>query len=599
MLPCISSSLNSERLFSSGSGNIYFGKKAYGAFHFGTNEYASCFLGLPRPDPQYFHQAAVEYLKSFNPQEWFDQPMTTLLNGEALSSSIKIETTNAFGAVNGTQLLATTEQIHDIQQFIKDLSQKSTSEDNPHTDLRDAIRQVEETLFTEHSGFLVGNQCIDFGKQDGATEIEEAIMANVVERRLNDLLILEEKRGVLTINRQPIYVSCVSNFSNFLDLSRKTLRSLEVGIPTIILGRSNTSQHAYRWASLLQKLCREQGIDPQMITFLSASVDDIKNTLQTCQDYTGNLYTTCSRQLAQEIKETYPKTIASTGGPNTMVIATPVQDDPVKKVTDFDGTTMTNEQIDAGTDEKEDGDPKSKKKEWFSPQMKAAIKTSAAIESAGQCTALRHVIVPHELLKASSLENNEQSDDEEPKGPLETVFMSPNLQTMESPVEALQKQLFDAVFLHQATPSPPSDEYEVENNSSAYWKVNSTLPEPTKAMPEFWRKVAVDYTPLDTSKDENLNALADWLNHQQPISVAINGNMVDSYKVLTTLFDRTALCVYTVGGRNDEEIPTNPWPKQFPPALTCENVTNQDLFSTKPGSRFFPLRSTKPGSILF
>ena len=30
-----------------------------------------------------------------------------------------------------------------------------------------------------------------------------------------------------------------------------------------------------------------------------------------------------------------------------------------------------------------------------------------------------------------------------------------------------------------------------------------------------------------------------------------------------------------------------------------ENVTNQDLFSTKPGSRFFPLRSTKPGSILF
>ena len=33
--------------------------------------------------------------------------------------------------------------------------------------------------------------------------------------------------------------------------------------------------------------------------------------------------------------------------------------------------------------------------------------------------------------------------------------------------------------------------------------------------------------------------------------------------------------------------------------VIAENVTNQDLFSTKPGSRFFPLRSTKPGSILF
>ena len=35
------------------------------------------------------------------------------------------------------------------------------------------------------------------------------------------------------------------------------------------------------------------------------------------------------------------------------------------------------------------------------------------------------------------------------------------------------------------------------------------------------------------------------------------------------------------------------------PHRNKENVTNQDLFSTKPGSRFFPLRSTKPGSILF
>lgn len=144
------------------------------------------------------------------------------------------------------------------------------------------------------------------------TEIEESIMANAVERRLNDLLLRDESIGTLVVNRLPIYVSTVSNFTNFLDLSRKVLRMLECGIPVVILGRTQVAQHSFRWSKLLVDLCKEEGVDPSMITFASCSLKAIKNLIQSCN--VGNLYATCSRQLAAEIKGSYPKTIASTGG---------------------------------------------------------------------------------------------------------------------------------------------------------------------------------------------------------------------------------------------------------------------------------------------
>ena len=90
----------------------------------------------------------------------------------------------------------------------------------PKHDYRESIRKVEAEIFETFPAALIGNQAVDFRKQDGVTEIEESVQANLVERRLNDLLLADENDGKVKICRAPAFVGCVSNFSNFLDLSR-------------------------------------------------------------------------------------------------------------------------------------------------------------------------------------------------------------------------------------------------------------------------------------------------------------------------------------------------------------------------------------------
>jgi hypothetical protein len=101
-------------------------------------------------------------------------------------------------------------------------------------------------------------------------------MANSVERKLNDALFNDEMDGKVVISRKPIFVSCVSNFTNFLDLFRKTIRSLELGVPSVVLGRSHTVQHSYRWTELLVELLKEENIDPGMLTYVAGQLEDIK-----------------------------------------------------------------------------------------------------------------------------------------------------------------------------------------------------------------------------------------------------------------------------------------------------------------------------------
>ncbi|CAB9497364.1 expressed unknown protein [Seminavis robusta] len=477
-------------------------------FHFGSTDYSRTFRNLPKPDIEALRNSSTEYLQSFDPKLWYDEPITSLLNGSKLpgTTGTKVDTTDAFGNVNGSQYLATPEQVAQLKQHIATYTAKANNSNNNNTttitkDLRQPLRKIEHALLTEHTGFLIGNQCLDFGKQDGITELEESIMANTVEQRLNDLVLSQEQQGKIYIQRQPIYVSCVSNFTNFLDLFRKTIRSIEVGIPAVILGRSNTQQHAYRWTLLLAELLAQEGVDPGMLTFLSCSLDDIKDITQSCP--AGNLYATCSRALAADMMAGYPKTVASTGGPNTLV------------------TTEWNEKV------------------------AAAVQISASIECAGQCTALRHVVAPPTVDDAS----------------IKQVF--DGIKEIPTPQFAVENALFDGVFRdHQGSVAPSNDDsYTHHDKVDAYFRVGDEPPVTgDDDLPEYWRKVVVDFSKMDLSKP-NIDKLAAWLNKHQPISLAINGPRDQVFELGVQLFDKTGMVVYTIGSTDDEE---------HPPALTCQ-----------------------------
>lgn len=472
-----------------------------GGYNFASSGYASCFANLPTPDTAALRASALKYLDEFDVQKWYDDPVTTILKGEKLVSppSNLWITKDALAKSNGHQYLATPEQVGQLEEHIKTYR-------SPYKDIRDPLRRIEHKLLTEHAGFLIGNQCVDFQKQDGVTEMEESIMANQVERSLNDLLLEDELAGKLDINRKPVYVSCVSNFTNFLDLFRKTIRNMELGIPCVVLGRSNTVQHSYRWTELLADLLKEEKIDAGMLTYLSCTLEDIVRITTGCRDFTGMLYTTSSRDLARTIKSGYPNTVASTGGPNTLVAT-----------------------------------------EW-TPEVSDALRMSATIECAGQCTALRHAVVP-DALTADEAESAFDGTNSVPNAP-----------------DGLRGGMFDGIFEgHPGNKVPPVEgdgAYTKHGSKDVYYKVGTEMP--PDDIDEYWRKAVVDITrraPASADDEEKVNDLARWLVRNQPISLAVNAPRAASFPLGRALFERTGLVVYTVGSTDEADAP---------PAMTCQ-----------------------------
>ena len=47
------------------------------SFHFGSSGYAKCFLNLPQPDTQEIRQSALSYLKSFDSNLWYADPVSS------------------------------------------------------------------------------------------------------------------------------------------------------------------------------------------------------------------------------------------------------------------------------------------------------------------------------------------------------------------------------------------------------------------------------------------------------------------------------------------------------------------------------------------
>ena len=143
-----------------------------------------------RPRQAQERQLAARYMERFDAQKWYDDPVATCIAGKPVEGGESGPTYDNFGRENGSVLHGDIDGILDhLRDFDSVRDQRST------------VRSVERALFTDHAAALIGNQTLDFGKQDGVTEIEEALEASEVERRLVDQLLDDEEKGVLRIER--------------------------------------------------------------------------------------------------------------------------------------------------------------------------------------------------------------------------------------------------------------------------------------------------------------------------------------------------------------------------------------------------------------
>ena len=428
-------------------------------YHFASPGYHAAFLPAVSVDHSAIRAAAVDALAKKHAGEWHDSPVVSLLKGKKLDGGARTDTVDAFGAVNGAQLLASHAEVEQLRDHA------ATFRPAP-ADLRAAVRRAEARMLTVHAGELVANQTLDFGKQDGVTEIEEALQANEVERRLNDQLWEAEAAGSITVPRRVALVPCVSNFSHFLDMCRKSLRLIEIGVPVMVLSRTHTQQYCYRWVSLLSSELAAEGVDPRYLSFASASLEEQQRVMRAADvvdaatladaapddDRRGETPPTpClftgARTLAQHIKANVcPGLVASTQGPNLMIAL------------------------------------------GLPPSVAEAAALSTAIENSGQCTAMRVLVAPKDEVTDATLVR--MFDGTPASGNASTYLAAGTFAGMLNPSPAVSPL---------TTPgAPPSaftapDGYASHPSLPIAFKTRTTLPDMPGAgeppFPEFWRQV--------------------------------------------------------------------------------------------------------------
>merc|ERR1712232_379887 len=325
--------------------------------------------------------------------------------------------------------------------------------------------------------------------------------------------------------RWPAFIGCVSNFSNFLDLSRKVVRNMECGVPVVVLSRNNTTQHMFRWTEMLLELMKKEHVDLGLLTYFSCDRKQKTKIFNACPACPA--YFTCSREVAEDVKKTLPKIMSSTGGPNTLV-----------------ATSLT-------------------------PEVSTAIRYSGMIENKGQCTAMRHFVLPGCTEKT-----------------VDDIFAS--TPAVSTPLQALQGGIFAGIFgaeqnkrdLHpgyKPLPSQPLIHYRLANV-------------PTPGIDEYWREPIVDATsptPDELQSPAYRQKLSYWLNHEQPISLAVNGDD----DLAMTLFEQTGLVVYTVGSTQTPALTAQARPQhgecfgEFPPRHLLQTYTHLPVIipSATPG----------------
>ena len=104
-----------------------------------STEYKSCFGGLPIADGVKLREDTIAYLDTFDAQTWFDDPVTSIVNGKQLVDGEIESTVDAFEAENGKIRLASSLEVEEIVSHMKNFQ--------PKHDYRESIRKVEAEIF--------------------------------------------------------------------------------------------------------------------------------------------------------------------------------------------------------------------------------------------------------------------------------------------------------------------------------------------------------------------------------------------------------------------------------------------------------------------
>eukprot|EP00320_Phaeocystis_rex_P004573 CAMPEP_0119062186 /NCGR_PEP_ID=MMETSP1178-20130426/5833_1 /TAXON_ID=33656 /ORGANISM="unid sp, Strain CCMP2000" /LENGTH=95 /DNA_ID=CAMNT_0007043451 /DNA_START=6 /DNA_END=290 /DNA_ORIENTATION=- len=84
-------------------------------YNFASTQYNDAFdrAGVPEAGADFCNKLradTIAYLDGFDPKAWYNDPVTTLLRGDALMGGVLEQTVDAFGSENGTVVQATPQQ---------------------------------------------------------------------------------------------------------------------------------------------------------------------------------------------------------------------------------------------------------------------------------------------------------------------------------------------------------------------------------------------------------------------------------------------------------------------------------------------------------
>ena len=132
-------------------------------YNFASAAYANSFGNLCPTNSEEVRKASVDYLRKFDVQQWYKDPICSFLNGKVYREGKEATTVDAFNQPNGKIVLSPPEVVDSIITHMRTYKP-------PKTDYRSEMRAIEQKLLSpEYAAQLVGNQAVDFKKQDGIT----------------------------------------------------------------------------------------------------------------------------------------------------------------------------------------------------------------------------------------------------------------------------------------------------------------------------------------------------------------------------------------------------------------------------------------------